>query len=310
MSGTHQFVSRLTGETTEVRVRRKVVDATYLETSVPSTHTPTFGVDPNVRLIPINDLVRTPDPGSGYTVIGAGKTAMDACSWLLDNRVPPEAIRWIRPRDAWLLNRAATQPLALVSNLIEGVANELESAANAENVDDLFARLEASGQLLRLDPTITPTMYRCATVSDRELESLRRIENVVRKGRVVHISADAIQLDEGSVPTDAGQIHVDCTADGLKVAAARPIFEPDHITLQQVRTCQPTFNAALLAYIETARDDDDEKNRLCPPNPYPSANTDWIAATSIAQHALGEWQTQPDLVTWMRGARLDAARRR
>ena len=40
-----------------------------------------------------------------------------------------------------------TQPLALVSNLIEGVANELESAANAENVDDLFRRLEASGQL-------------------------------------------------------------------------------------------------------------------------------------------------------------------
>jgi choline dehydrogenase-like flavoprotein len=29
----HQFVSRLTGDTTTVRVRRKVVDATYLETA-------------------------------------------------------------------------------------------------------------------------------------------------------------------------------------------------------------------------------------------------------------------------------------
>src|SRR5712691_11783545 len=42
----HQFVSRLTGAATTVRVRCKVVDATYLETAVPSTHTPSFAVDP------------------------------------------------------------------------------------------------------------------------------------------------------------------------------------------------------------------------------------------------------------------------
>src|SRR5262245_52058092 len=34
-SGEHVFVSRLTGEETAVRVRRKVVDATYLETPIP-----------------------------------------------------------------------------------------------------------------------------------------------------------------------------------------------------------------------------------------------------------------------------------
>ena len=78
--------------------------------SVPSTHTPSFGVDPDVRLIPINDLVALTERGSGYTVIGAGKTAMDACGWLLDSGVAPEAIRWIRPRDTWLLDRAFTQP--------------------------------------------------------------------------------------------------------------------------------------------------------------------------------------------------------
>ncbi len=84
-SGDHQFVSRLTGAASTVRVRRKIVDATYLETAVPSTHIPSFGVDPNVRLIPINDLVALSEPGSGYTVIGAGKTGMDACIWLLDS---------------------------------------------------------------------------------------------------------------------------------------------------------------------------------------------------------------------------------
>ena len=56
-SDEHRFVSRATGEVSTVRVRRKVVDATYLEPSIPSTHTPSFHVDPNVRLIPVNDLV-------------------------------------------------------------------------------------------------------------------------------------------------------------------------------------------------------------------------------------------------------------
>jgi len=44
--GERSFVSRLTGETTTVRVRRRVVDARYLETSVPATHTPSFGAEP------------------------------------------------------------------------------------------------------------------------------------------------------------------------------------------------------------------------------------------------------------------------
>ena len=56
-SGEHRLVSRPTGESSTVRVRRRIVDATYLAPSVPSTHTPSFAVDPNVRLIPINDVV-------------------------------------------------------------------------------------------------------------------------------------------------------------------------------------------------------------------------------------------------------------
>src|SRR6185437_16413339 len=56
-AGEHRFTSRLTGETTTVRVRRKVVDATYLETDVPSTHTPSFSVDPEARFVPVNGLV-------------------------------------------------------------------------------------------------------------------------------------------------------------------------------------------------------------------------------------------------------------
>jgi NAD(P)-binding Rossmann-like domain len=303
-----RLVSRLTGEAATVRVRRRVVDARYLEASIPATHPPSFDAGPGARLIPVNDLVRPTGPASGYTVIGAGKTAMDACAWLLDSGVPPEVIRWIRPRDAWLLDRAFQQPLELVTWLIEGVSLYLEAAAQAEDVDDLFGRLEACGQLVRLDPAVEPEMYRCATVSQAELCSLRRIENVVRLGRVVHIAADRIVLEEGSIPTDGGQVHVDCSAAGLRLSPGRPVFADGRITLQQIRTCQPAFNAALAGYVEASRHDDTEKNRLCPPNPYPDAATDWIAATCIAHRALATWLGDTDLSAWMEGARLNAAR--
>ncbi len=303
-----RFVSRLTGEATAVRVRRRVVDARYLETSIPATHTPSFGAEPRVRLIPVNDLVRLAGPASGYTIIGSGKTAMDACIWLLGAGVPPEVIRWIRPRDAWLLDRAFQQPLDHVTWLIEGVSLSLEAAAQAEDDNDLFGRLEACGQLVRLDPAVEPTMYRCATVSQDELGSLRRIENVVRLGRVVHIAPDRIVLEEGSIPTDGGQVHVDCSAAGLRLAHGRPVFDDGRITLQQIRTCQPAFNAALVGYVEASRHDDAEKNLLCPPNPYPDTATDWISATCIAQRALATWLGDADLSAWMEGARLNAAR--
>jgi hypothetical protein len=60
----YRFVSRPTGEATAVRVRRKVVDARYLETSIPATHTPSFGAEPGVRLIPVNDQ---PSPSSRHS---------------------------------------------------------------------------------------------------------------------------------------------------------------------------------------------------------------------------------------------------
>jgi hypothetical protein len=307
-SGTHHFRSRLTGEITDVRVRRKVVDATYLETPVPSTHSPSFAVDPDVRFIPVNDLVGLSSPASGFTVIGAGKTAMDACTWLLDNGVDPDLIRWIRPRDAWLLDRAYTQPLSLVASLVEGVSLNLQSAAEAESADDLFLRLEACGQLIRLDPAVTPTMYRCATVSRGELEVLSRIARVVRQGRVRAVGSEQIVLEEGSIPTDRRQVHVDCTAAGLRVSPGRPIFDKDRITLQQVRSCQPTFNAALVGYLEATREDLREKNRLCPPNPYPDAAIDWLASSSIAWRAQSLWGSDPDLGAWMERSRLNASR--
>jgi len=303
-----QFTSRLTGETTTVRARKRVVDARYLEPSIPATHVPPFGVEPGARLIPVNDLVGLSGPVSGFTILGGGKTAIDACLWLLDSAVPPEAIRWVRPRDPWLLDRAFQQPLELLPQLMAGVSLYLEAAAQAEDVSDLFGRLEACGQLIRLDPGVEPTTFRCATVSQSELVSLRSIKNVVRLGRVTRIGPDRIELAQGSVPADRGQVHVDCSAAGLRAEPARPVFNGGLITLQQIRACQPVFSAALTGYVEATRDGDARKNPICPANRYPVAAADWIPLTYTAQRAEIIWATDADVSAWMQRSRLNATR--
>ena len=62
-----------TGELHDVVVRRKIVDARYLETSIPATHARPFDVAPGVRVIPVNDLPETAGSAPSYAVLGAGK---------------------------------------------------------------------------------------------------------------------------------------------------------------------------------------------------------------------------------------------
>jgi hypothetical protein len=142
----------------DVVVRRKVVDARYLEASIPATHAASFAVAPDARVLPVNDLPAAAGSASCYAVVGSGKTAADACIWLLDNGVEPDRIRWIRPRDAWFHDRGHFQPLEQVGAILEGFALDAEAGAHALNVEDLFERLEASGRLVRIDPQTVPAV--------------------------------------------------------------------------------------------------------------------------------------------------------
>jgi hypothetical protein len=300
----HRFGSTLTGETTTVKVRRKLVDATYIETTIPSRHTPPFGVDQGVRVITPNDLVELDDTGSGYTVIGAGKTSMDTCCWLIDQGVPPETIRWIRPRDPWTFDRAGVQPLKLMSSLMTTFATFISAAADSEDTGDLFRRVEADGAILRLDPDVEPEVFRGATLSESERATLRRITNVVRMGRVRNIGSDRIDLDNGSIPTDARQVHVDCTASGLGTPPTRPIFERDRITVQRIQFGIDPFSAALVGHAEAVRDGDDEKNRLCAPANFSGEAVDLPEILLTTQRNQIAWLAEPDLSEWFNTSRL------
>jgi hypothetical protein len=303
----HTLVSALTGATTTVRVRRALVDATFLETSVPATHEPSFEIDDDARCIPVGALVDIDDGPGEFTILGAGKTAMDAVSWLLDNGVDPGDIQWVRPRDPWLTPRATFQPLDLIAGTFARLARTVEILAQARDLDDLFHRLEDDGQLLRLDPAVWPTMYRGPLVSDAEHRALTSVERVVRLGRVRRVGRNRIDLDDGEVPA-TGSVVVDCTAYGFRGGATRPMFEPGRITPQSVMGGFTSFNAALVGFVEATRDGLDEKNRLCVPTGLPDRPIDWVRAYQGGLRANAAHGADPDLSAWIDGCRLNTLR--
>lgn len=306
--GERRFVSRLSGDAFEVEVRRRVVDANYLSPSIPASTPPPFEVGAGATCIPVDQLARVAEMPERFVVIGGGKTAMDACVWLLENGVDSRAIQWIKPRESWLLNRAYVQPGDLVGKLFEGIALQVEAAARARSADDLFDRLDAAEQLRRVDMAVRPTMFKAATIADWELEILRRIRDVVRLGHVRRIERDRIVIERGEIPTSPRHLHVHCAAEGLRRPPALPIFGADRITLQPVRTGLVPFNAALVAFVEAHRSDDAEKNRLCPPNPYPDAPLDWARGFFLQLRAERAWTKEPDIQEWLERSRLNPMR--
>jgi hypothetical protein len=304
--GGRHWRSRVSGADYEAGPGTKVVDATYMRVTVPAMGPPGYDVAPGVRCVPVNDLAALPEPAERYVVVGAGKTGIDACLFLLANGVAPDDISWIVPRDAWLLDRATIQPGAeFFAATMGNVAESFEAAAAAATIDDLFDELEARGVLVRFDPSVRPTMYRCGTVTRAELDELRRITDVVRLGRVRRIDPDRITLEQGTVPTGPGTLHVDCSADGLAPRPAVPVFAGERITLQTVRSCQQVFSAAFIAHVEAAYDGDDDKNDLCRVVPHPSTPLDWLRSTLGNTANAARWRRDPALRAWLVASRLD-----
>ena len=276
VEGEHRLASLLTGKPQRVRVRKKLVDATYTDTCVPSTHPPGFAVAEGVRCVPINALSTLTVPPGRYVVVGAGKTAIDACLWLLEQGVEPASIRWIKPREAWMQDRAHVQPKERSIGILSSFADAMEAAAGAESIDHLFERLSAARVLVRVDERVKPTMYHCATVSAGELAQLRTIGDVVRLGRVKRIEPDRIELEQGSVAARPDDLYVHCSSKGIHRRAPQPVFTDERITLQAVRWCAPAFSAALIAHLEATREGTAMKNAFSAPLPYPDSDRDWI----------------------------------
>lgn len=304
--GDRTFVSRISGERFSVPDRCRVVDAHYLAPRVPAEVPPPFDVDDDARVIPVNELAHVEEAPSRYVIAGSGKTATDAIVWLLGRGVEPDAITWVRPRDPWMVNRAAQQPVAEV--FLGMVADIMQSAEQSDSLEQLFLRLEDAGVMLRIDRSVMPTMAKAPTLGVWELELLRTIEHVVRLGHIRRVRRGRLGFDGESVAVADDALVVHCAGSGLMYRPLVPIWAPGSITLQPIRAGFPSFGAAIAGYVEATRTDDDEKNRLARPSPYPDSMSAWARMIAVGGRNSAAFGSEPDIAEWASTVATNPAR--
>lgn len=266
--GEGRFVSRLAQVSWNVRVRRKVVDTTYLEGTIPATSAPPFEVADGVRCVAAGEIVHLVEQAERFVVIGSD--------------------RWLFSPDSY-----------------RGTAIQLEAMAQAGSIEDLFARLEAEKLFLRVDAGVAPTMFRGAVISEAELALLRNIEDVVRLGHVLRIERDEIVLDKGRVPTTEAAVHIHCASRGLVRRPLQPIFEAGRVTVQPFLWAFACYQFAMLGVVEALVENDEEKNRLCPPIAYWDSNTDYLSAFLATLANERARMAYPALANWAKETRLN-----
>jgi hypothetical protein len=264
-------------QTYQTTVKRRIVDATYANVSIPSERAPDYPVDTRSHCVPINALASLTRSWKRYIVIGAGKTGIDAILRLLDDEIGPDDITWIMSHDPLLFNRDLMNRKVFPVDF----PRQLRATISAANADEYLQIFEKHNWIMRLDPTIQTEHCRCTTINLDELAQLRSISHIVRLGRVKRINADEIILEQGQIPTGPDTLHIDCTANGLERRPPRTVFEGNRITLQPLALCQPIFSAGLIASIEVRETTDDKRNRASQPVPYPDTFLDYFEAILI-----------------------------
>jgi len=264
-------------ESLTYKVRKSLVDGTYMKVEVPSTHAPKYEVDDGVNLVPVNELIHTHDKWEKFYVVGSGKTGMDAILFLLDKGVSSDNIFWISPNDAWLFNRAFIQQ----GSVAEEILKHADCIKIADKSEEIFLEMEKKGGIFRLDKNISPSKWRCATVSPEGLEKLRTVKQVIRKGRVKRIGPSEISFEKGELGYSGKALFVDCSANGLAKRKKKPIFSEGKITLQSILFCQQVFSAATIARLSLVNMSDKRKNQLVPV-PHPEFKEDWPVTYSTS----------------------------
>ena len=144
-----------------------------------------------------------------------------------------------------------------------------------------------------------------AIVSEVELGLLRQIQDVVRLGHVRRIESNRMVLDGGVVPTHPGTLFVHCAAAGLARPSPRPIFEAGRVTLQPLFWGFACLQFALLGVVEATIDNDEDKNRLCPPIRYWDTPVDYLSAyLAVMAHERAR-AAHPALAAWAKATRLN-----
>lgn len=311
--GVARFKSIFSGEKTTIYVRKKLVDATFYQTSVPSTHKRAFaevgGVD--VRAPgELPELWKDPeDLPEHYVILGAGKTAMDTGVWLIQAGVDPDKISWVRPRESWLWNRDHVQPGEdFIEATMDMQVGLMELAGKASDGPELMRMMAERGYYLRIDEDVEPEMFHFAIISRGEIEILRKIKHVIRNGRVTSIEPGKLVFADSEVSVPKNALYIDCTATAVPFEARResgPIFRGDTIVLQPLMVPLVVYSAAIAAWLEANYDDDTKRNAMAAPGPLTDTPATFPYAQFITMMNRGAWAQDEKLSAWMAESRLD-----
>lgn len=187
-NNTHVFTS-IDGQTKfSVQVNEKLINGVLGECKIPSQCPPQFPVADGINVLTPNRLYHEHKRGNAtsakkkYTVLGCGKTAMDAVVYMLrEMKIPSDKISWVIPADVWMIAREGTGgPWTYARALL---------AANGDR-EKACMNLEKEGTFVRLDRDIIPTRFRFPVIGKDELKLMKTIRNIVRKGRVTSIDME------------------------------------------------------------------------------------------------------------------------
>lgn len=305
--GDGEFQSIATGKRIRVGPSTRIVDSTYLKVQVPAMGPPKYEFS-GVSLVTPNALATLKRPYGAYTIIGAGKTAVDACLWLQAQGIDPMRISWIMPRDSWFWNRGVLQPAEATPNPEQQMEEKNNAIMGATTSRNMFHRFEEYGHVYRMDKSVEPTMFRHAIISKAEHEVLMKVQgNIIRLGRVKRIDPDKVTLEKGTYAPAPDTLFIDCSAGGLRDAPTVPVFNGRHIKLQVVKFFQPTFSAAMIAHVESTYDANQEefKNFLCEPFPYCAVPKDYPTSLLASMKNRLKWMAEPKVSNWCAKSRLD-----
>lgn len=296
------------GHTHYIEANMKYVDATLTGTELSLNHTPNFEVGDGVRCVPPNAIPKLQSNYDSVCVVGGGKTAIDSILWMLKQGRSADTIIWIKSEDAWLLNSANIQhsPEFLHSSF-EAVARQAEIVLESNSLEEVAQKLNNDKIWLRIDSEIFPGLIKGASVTEKQIDQLRLVNNVVRKGKLRAIDSQKLYFADSTEKLGSPFLLVDCSAAGIPSHKENPsdIFQRDRINLLSVRSFQATFSAAIIGKIETLNLTDKQRNRLVRPLGSMGTLNNWARNQALQNKNEMRYAMNPDLTQWLSNARLN-----